>query len=106
MTDQDGQELIKRVTEAALKAVSARADVAVSFAPGAHGTSENDEGGQARLPAPSRRFTAAEMKSLRGEADSAALKLRHHDPVLYQRQMPVGTGGTDLFDAAEQARVG
>ena len=37
--DQDNQDLIKRVTEATLKAISARDDVEVTFAPGAHGIS-------------------------------------------------------------------
>ena len=104
-TDQDNQELIKRVTEAALKAVSARDDVEVSFAPGAHGLSTTAEGMQARLPTPTRQFDTNDLHVLRGEADSAALRLRYHDTALYGRQRPAGGGGADLFDAAEQARV-
>ena len=42
--DQDNQDLIKRVTEATLKAISARDDVEVTFAPGAHGISNTPEG--------------------------------------------------------------
>ncbi len=105
-TDRENQELVKRVTEAALKAIAGKGEeVSVSFAPGAHGLSQQELGGQARLPAPSRQFSDAEFKSLRGEADSAALRLRYHDAKIYDRQMPMGTGGSDLFDAAEQARV-
>ena len=104
-TDRENQELVKRVTEAALKAISARDEVSVTFAPGAHGLNQDNEGAQARLPTPSRQFSEAELKTLRGEADGAALRLRYHDAELYQRQMPAGTGGAELFDAAEQARV-
>ncbi len=103
--DQDGQNLIKRVTEAALKAVSAREDVSVSFAPGAHGVSPTEEGSQARLPSPPRQFGADDLGVLRGEADAAALKLRFQDQKLYARQRPVGGPSGALFDACEQARV-
>mgnify|MGYP003348088677 CR=1 FL=1 len=51
--DQDAQNLIKRVTEATLKAVSARDDVQVSFAPGAHGANRTG-----------RLFTAHALKDL------------------------------------------
>ena len=46
--DQENQDLVKRVTEAALKAISARNDVEVSFAPGAHGIVDTGNGLQAR----------------------------------------------------------
>ncbi len=103
--DQENQDLIKRVTEATLKAVSARDDVSVSFAPGAHGLAIGPEGGQARLPAPSRQFDGEDLNVLRGEADAAALRLRYHDETLYRQQVPQEAGSASLFDAAEQARV-
>ncbi|MEE2761320.1 MAG: cobaltochelatase subunit CobT [Pseudomonadota bacterium] len=103
--DQEDQNLVKRVTEAALKAVSARDDIDVAFSPGAHGISFSEEGGLARLPTPSRQFGNADLNVLRGEADAVALKLRYQDRSLYNRQRPSGGASASLFEAAEQARV-
>jgi cobaltochelatase CobT len=103
--DQDNQDLIKRVTEAAVKAVAARDDVTVSFAPGAHGLTQTEEGSQARLPTPARTFGQSDLHVLRGEADAAALRLRYNDAKTYNRQRPMGGNSAELFDVAEQARV-
>jgi len=103
--DQEDQNLVKRVTEAALKAVSARDDIDVAFSPGAHGISFSEEGGLARLPTPSRQFGNADLNVLRGEADAVALKLRYQDRSLYNRQRPSGGASASLFETAEQARV-
>ena len=103
--DQDAQNLIKRVTEATLKAVSSRDDVQVSFAPGAHGVSYSEDGGQARLPTPARQFDSHDLGVLRGEADAAALRLRFQDQRLYAKQRPMGGPSGQTFDACEQARV-
>ena len=88
-------DLVKRVTEAALRAVAARENVSVSFAPGAHGVSQTLEGSHARLPTPSRRCSLEEMRAIRGEADAAALRLRYHDPDNFEHQMPAGTSGVE-----------
>ena len=103
--DQDNQDLIKRVTEATLKAISARDDVEVTFAPGAHGISNTPDGIQAMLPTPARQVGKQDLHILRGEADTAALRLRYHNPDVYRRQRPQDHGSSQLFDAAEQARV-
>ena len=103
--DQDNQDLIKRVTEATLKAISARDDVEVTFAPGAHGISSTPDGIQAMLPTPARQVEKQDLHILRGEADTAALRLRYHNPDVYRRQRPQDHGSSQLFDAAEQARV-
>ena len=54
--NQNTQDLIKRVTEAAVKAVAARDNVTVAFGPGAHGITQTEEGCQAHLPTPVRTF--------------------------------------------------
>ena len=104
-SDQEVNELVKRVTEATLKAVSSRDNVSVSFAPGAHGVVQGIEDSHARLPAPSRRCSIEEMQALRGESDAAAMRLRYHDPDGYEPRLPAGSIGADIYDAAEQARV-
>ena len=98
--DQEDLNLVKRVTEAALKAVSARDDIDVAFSPGAHGISFSEEGGLARLPTPSRQFGNADLNVLRGEADAVALKLRYQDRSLYNRQRPSGGASASLFEAS------
>ena len=104
-SDQDTQDLIKRVTEAAVKAVSAQDNVTVSFAPGAHGITQSQEVSQARLPTPIRTFSEKDLNVLRGEADAVALRLRYNDVKTFHRQRPVGGNSAELFDTAEQVRV-
>ncbi|MDC0196056.1 cobaltochelatase subunit CobT [Gammaproteobacteria bacterium] len=103
--DQDAQDLIKRVTEATVKAVSAQDNVTVAFAPGAHGITQTEDGTQARLPTPVRSFGNGELNVLRGEADAVALRLRYNDVKTFHRQRPSGGNSAELFDIAEQARV-
>ena len=93
--DQDVQDLIKRVTEATVKAVAARDNVTVSFAPGAHGITQTEDGTQARLPTPVRVFGKDDLSVLRGEADAVALRLRYNDVKTYHRQRPIGKQQSD-----------
>jgi len=102
---KDTQDLIKRVTEATVKAVSAQDNVTVAFAPGAHGITQTEDGRQARLPTPVKTFGENELNVLRGEADAMALRLRYNDVKTFHRQRPSGGSSAELFDLAEQARV-
>src|SRR5690606_34325133 len=68
-------EEFRRVTGATMRAISRAPELNAVFAPGQHGVS----GADARLPMPSRELPREEVAQLRGEADSIALKLRHHD---------------------------
>jgi cobaltochelatase CobT len=45
------------------------------------------------------------MAVVRGAADAAALRLRHHDPGIHARRMPVEDSARAAFEALEQARV-
>ena len=104
-TDQENQDLIKRVTEAAVKAIAGQENVTVAFGPGAHGISATEEGSQARLPAPIRSFGEDDLSILRGEADALALRLRFNNSKTYGNQIPIGSSSAELFDTAEQVRV-
>ena len=55
------------------------------------------------MPMP--QFETQDLRVLRGEADTAALRLRYHDETVYRRQRPSGPSSSQLFDAAEQSRV-
>jgi cobaltochelatase CobT len=94
-------EDFKRATAGALRAMAQAGDVQVAFQPGPTGLT----GKRARLPVPSRALPAAEMARLRGAADSAALRLRHHDDAVHAARSPAERDARSIYDALEQARV-
>ena len=59
-----------------------RKDATVQFVIGAPSV----DGAAVRLPMPEARPSRTQVGRIRGEADSAALLLRHHDPVLHRAQ--------------------
>ena len=54
---------------------------------------------------PARDLPAEDVSRVRGEADSMALKLRHHDRKTHLRRVPRGETARAIFEAVEQARV-
>jgi len=94
-------EDFKRATAGALRAMAQTNDVQVAFQPGPSGVT----GKRARLPVPSRALPAAEITRLRGAADSAALRLRHHDDAVHAARSPAERDARSIYDALEQARV-
>lgn len=95
------QEDFKRSVAGALRAISGRVGVAVTYgsAPAAA------FGDQARLPAPGRKLDAAAVGNLRGVADAVALRLRYHDDRLHAQRMPRTRDARAVYEAVEQARV-
>jgi cobaltochelatase CobT len=93
-------EQFRQVTAAAMRAVAREAELSVAFVPEQPGL----RGNEARLPVPSRDLPAGEVAIVRGEADSIALKLRHHDAGVHAKRSPTGTMGRAIYDAVEQAR--
>ena len=102
---QDYQELVKRVTEATLKAVTKSNAVTVTFASNGQGITTNEEGNQVRISNPPRSNSNNELDILRGEADAAALRLRYNNSETFNQQRPTGGNSSELFDVAEQTRV-
>jgi len=94
-------ETFRRATGAAARALSGRADLQVSFAPNQTGLLGNE----LRLPLPARHMPLQEVTLTRGEADAAALRLRHHDNAVHTREAPRQPLARAVFDAIEQARV-
>jgi cobaltochelatase CobT len=94
-------EDFKRATAGALRAMAQAGDVQVAFQPGPSGLT----GKRARLPVPTRALPPAEMTRLRGAADSAALRLRHHDDTVHAARSPAERDARIIYDALEQARV-
>jgi cobaltochelatase CobT len=58
-----------------------------------------------KAPMPGRSLPKREIAEARGFADSAALKLRHHNAALHARAAPADDLARAVFDSAEQARV-
>lgn len=101
MSDQEGaQEAFKRANAAAFRAISGDAEIDVVYA----SDQATLTGPRARLPFPSREMPAAEVAQVRGEADSLALRVRHHDPAVHAARKPSGEVAPVVFDSLEQAR--
>ncbi len=100
--DASRQEEFKRATANVLRAVAhGGAEVQVAFQPGPGGVA----GKRVRLPLPTRALPPAEMAKLRGAADAAALRLRHHDESVHANRTPARREAKEVFDALEQVRV-
>src|SRR5581483_10960488 len=95
----------RRVTGAAVRAISEKTDIQVSFAPASAGGHTGLMGTEARLTAPSRHMPANEVACTRGEADAIALKLKHHNARTHLRESPKTPLAREIFNAIETARV-
>ena len=78
-------EEFRRVTATTMRAVS-RKEVNVSFVPDGGSLL----GSEARISVPARDLPVEDVSRVRGEADSMALKLRHHDRKTHLRRVPRG----------------
>jgi cobaltochelatase CobT len=56
------------------------------------------------LPQPPRDLKSADVAPLRGEADSIALRIRHHNRQVHQKRMPQGATARAIYEAVEQTR--
>jgi cobaltochelatase CobT len=58
-----------------------------------------------KVPMPGRNLPAAQVAEARGFADGYALRVRHHDEKVHERNAPADAVARAVFDAVEQARV-
>jgi cobaltochelatase CobT len=93
-------EIFKRSTTAALRAVSGQDGIEVTY------TNEPVSvlGKRVRIPNPARDLNPKDVAVARGAADTAALKLRHHDADIHAQRMPQSAPARAAFEAMEQAR--
>ncbi len=99
--ETDRFEDFKRANACAFRAVGDLPEIEVVYG------SENAmmTGDRARLPAPDRALGKDDIARSRGEGDSLAIRLRHHDVGLHRRLCPTGEVAPALFNALEDARV-
>jgi cobaltochelatase CobT len=93
-------EAFKRALAATTRAIAGEREMEVAF--GANGPRLED--GRVVLTPPSRELNAQEVGEIRGEADSLALRQRHHDANLHRSRRPPGQVAQGIYDALEQAR--
>ena len=94
-------DLFRRVLAGAARAIARDSEVEVVFA------SDNSpaSGKTARVGSPGPSLEPRLVAEARGAADSAALRLRYHDPRLHARIAPVDVEARSVFDALEMARI-
>ena len=85
----------------ATRAIARNADADVVYATETSGTT----GKIARVVSPGAGLEPRLVAEARGAADSAALRLRHHDPAVHGAMSPADAEARAVFDALETARV-
>jgi cobaltochelatase CobT len=93
-------EIFKRATAVAIKAIAAKAELEVAFTAEPTGVAGN----RVKIPPPSPALPQAEADFIRGAADAAALRLRHHDPKIHSKQIPSNAIARAAFEVLEQVR--
>ena len=91
---------LRRTTGAAARAIGRTGEIDVELVtenPGAAGNT-------VRIERPDPSLPYQQVVRARGQADSAALKRRHHDAALHARQVPRGARARQVFDTLEQTR--
>lgn len=91
---------LRRATGAASRAIGRNGEIDVEFVvenPGATGNTVRIERPDASLP-------YQQVVRARGQADSAALKRRHHDAAFHARHVPRSARARQVFNALEQTR--
>ena len=90
----------KRATAIAIKAMGHKPDLEIAFTTEPAGVA----GSRVKLPPLATVADPTMISQARGVADAAALRLRHHDPMLHGRQLPGSQLARAAYDALEQAR--
>jgi cobaltochelatase CobT len=94
-------DLFRRALAGASRAIAKDPEVEVIFASDIAPAS----GKTARVPSPGPALERKLVAEARGAADSAALRLRFHDPKIHARAAPIDIDARAVFDALEMARV-
>ena len=100
MAEQSPVEEFKRALTQTMRSIAEEAELTVSF-----GSDRPALAGlKARLPQPARDLDPADLQNVRGQSDSFALQLAHHDKSVASQLAPNETDARASFEAAETAR--
>ena len=91
---------LRQVTEAAARAIGRTEALDVEFVTENPGTA----GSTVRIERPDPSLPYQQVVRARGQADSVALKLRHHDATLHARHVPRSAQARQVFNVLEQTR--
>jgi cobaltochelatase CobT len=100
MAAQSPLDLFKQALTSASRAIARDPEVEVAWSADEPGATGN----RFRVPLPGRDLPPEKVNEARGFADSFALKLRHHDPVLHAKAAPPEPVARACYDAIEQVR--
>lgn len=98
---QGNLDRLRQVLAGATRAIAKDAEADVAFA--SEGVSM--QGKTVRVPSPGPSIEPGLLAEARGAADSAALRMRFHDPALHNAAAPRDAEARAVFDALEVARV-
>jgi cobaltochelatase CobT len=101
MAEDNPLESFRQALAGATRALARDGEVELGFTSDVPAVS----GKSIKAPMPGRSLSLKEASEARGFADAAALRLRHHNARLHQRNAPGDEVARAVFDAAEQARV-
>jgi cobaltochelatase CobT len=100
MSNHEPVEEFKRALTQTMRSIAEEAELTVSFG----SETPTLAGLRARLPHPARDLEPGDRQNVRGQSDSFALQLAHHDNALAARLAPDETDARAAFQAAETAR--
>ena len=100
MSDETPLDQFKRALTGGARAIARDPEVEVAWS----ADSPSSAGNNFRVPLPGRSLPAEQATEARGFADSFALKLRHHNTALHERQAPAEPVARAVYDAVEQVR--
>ncbi len=103
MTEATPSERLTQATALTIKAMGRAVNLEVGLS--SQTAIAEVKAGRVILPAPDEKITPESRRILRGHADEAALRLRHHNPKLHAARRPEPTDQRMAFDALEQARI-
>ncbi|MGB0843396.1 MAG: cobaltochelatase CobT-related protein [Alphaproteobacteria bacterium] len=99
--EPDYLEDFRRVTGATARALSGETELEAVFAAKSHGLIGNE----LFVTSPSKNMSADEVRTIRAEADKAALRLKHHDADTHRRLTPADHMARTIFEALEDVRI-
>lgn len=101
MTEQTPLEAFRAVLTGTARAIAHEPEVELAYTADA----PTQAGKNLKVPMPGRTLPADQVAEARGFADGFALRLRHHDVVLHNRNAPAPVVARAVFDAVENVRV-